>query len=85
MCGLCSGGWPAEIAPYNIMLLSRRMGGKHIQKPYRNLPSRLKEIEQRRSNERLAELMTAEFNMLKEVYRKQEADNRIVETNLKLQ
>lgn len=45
----------------------------------------MKEIELRRFNERLAELMTAEFDMLKEVYRKEQADNRIVETNLKLQ
>ena len=45
----------------------------------------MKEIELRRFNERLAELMTADFDMLKGVYRKEQADTRIVETNLKLQ
>jgi len=51
------------------MFLRRSMYGKHIQKPYRILPFTLKEIEQRRFNERLDELMTADVDTLKEVYK----------------
>jgi formate hydrogenlyase subunit 6/NADH:ubiquinone oxidoreductase subunit I len=78
MCGLCAARCPSEMAPYNIMLLSRRMYGKYIQKPYRNLPLRLKEIEDGRFHERLDELMAADINKLKEIYRKQQADKRVV-------
>lgn len=78
MCGLCAARCPAEIAPYNIMLLSRRMYGKYIQKPYRNLPFRLKEIEDAQFDARLDELMKADIETLKDVYKKQQADKRII-------
>ena len=78
MCGLCAARCPAEIAPYNIMLLSRRMYGKYIQKPYRNLPFRLKEIEGGKFDARLDELMSTDIEILKDVYKKQQADKRII-------
>jgi formate hydrogenlyase subunit 6/NADH:ubiquinone oxidoreductase subunit I len=78
MCGLCAARCPAEIAPYNIMLLSKRLYGRYVQKPYRNLPSRLKEIEEGQFNANLDEFMKADMETLKDVYTKQQADKRII-------
>ncbi|MFH1252641.1 MAG: 4Fe-4S dicluster domain-containing protein [bacterium] len=78
MCGLCASRCPAEIAPYNIMLLCKRIYGKFIQKPYRNLALRMKEIKDGQFDQRLDELMTADLNELKEIYKKQQADKQII-------
>jgi formate hydrogenlyase subunit 6/NADH:ubiquinone oxidoreductase subunit I len=78
MCGMCAARCPAEIAPYNIMLLCKRLYGKYMQKPYRNLPSRLQEIESGQFNARLDELMEAKVDQLKDEYKKQWADRKII-------
>ena len=78
MCGLCAARCPAEIAPYNIMLLGRRLYGKYIQEPYRNLPFRLKEIDDGKFDAKLDELMRADMEVLKDAYTKQQADKRII-------
>jgi ferredoxin len=78
MCGMCAARCPAEIAPYNIMLLCKRLYGKYIQKPYRNLPSRLKEINSGQFKARLDELMDADIDQLRELYKKQWADRKII-------
>jgi ferredoxin len=78
MCGLCAARCPAELSPYHITLLGRRLYGKYLQPRYRNLPSRLKAIEEKEFDERLDELMAADKETLTEVYKKQQADKRII-------
>ncbi|MFH1351398.1 MAG: 4Fe-4S ferredoxin [Pseudomonadota bacterium] len=78
MCGLCTSRCPAEICQYDIMLLCRRVYGKYIQKPYRHLPMRLKQIENREFDGPVAELMTLDMDTLKERYKKQQEDKQII-------
>ncbi len=44
MCGMCAARCPAELSPFNIALLIRRMYGKHVIPPSPQLDQRLKEI-----------------------------------------
>lgn len=78
MCGLCAARCPAEIAPYNIMLLGRRLFGRYILPPSKSIEARLKQIEEGQFDARINELMTIDFDQLKEIYRKQQAEKRPV-------
>jgi ferredoxin len=78
MCGLCAARCPAELSPYHITLLGRRLYGKYLQSRYRNLPSRLKEIEAHTFDAPLEELMAADKDTFTEVYKRQQADKRII-------
>ena len=78
MCGMCAARCPADIAPYHIMLLARRVYGRFILKPYRYLPVRLKQIEDGTAEKELEKLMALDITGLKEVYKKQQADKRII-------
>ena len=44
MCGVCAVRCPAELSPFNIALLIRRIYGKHVILPSPQLDQRLKEI-----------------------------------------
>jgi heterodisulfide reductase subunit C len=44
MCGMCAARCPAELSPFNIALLIRRMYGRHVIPPSPQLVQRLKEI-----------------------------------------
>ena len=78
MCGMCAARCPADIAPYHIMLLVRRMYGRFILKSYRYLPVRLKQIEDGTAEKELEELMAMDITGLKAAYKKQQADKRII-------
>ena len=78
MCGLCAARCPAEIAPYNIMLLCRRLYGKYLQKQYTNLSLRLDQIKNGEFDSRLDELMKLPIDKLKIIYEKQQADKRMI-------
>jgi ferredoxin len=78
MCGLCAARCPADIAPYHIMLLARRIYGKYMLSPFRYVPIRLKQIETGEFEARLNELMTSDIETLKDLYKKQQADKRII-------
>ena len=76
MCGLCAVRCPAEIVPYTIMLLSRRIYGKHILKPSKNVRSMLKQIKDRQFDAELDTLTSLDIETLQEIYKKQQADKR---------
>ena len=78
MCGLCAARCPADIAPYHIMLLARRIYGKYILKPYRYVPVHLKQIEDGQFEQRLQELAASEPATLMELYKLQQADKQII-------
>lgn len=78
MCGLCSSRCPAEIPQYHIMLLCRRLYGRYVQKPYRNLPKRLKQIEEGKYGQEIEKLMNMGIDQLKELYKKQQDDKQII-------
>jgi len=78
MCGLCAARCPADIAPYHIMLLARRIYGRFILEPYRYLPIRLKQIGDGEFDKKVDELTTLNASELKEIYKKQQADKRII-------
>ncbi len=78
MCGLCASRCPAEIGQYHIMLLCRRLYGKYIQKPYRYLPTRLRQIEDGSFDEEIERLMASEIEDLKPLYQKQQEDKKVI-------
>ncbi len=78
MCGLCAARCPAEITPYAILLLSRRIFGKYIQVPLLDIPPRIKEIESRKYDAELDRLEKLDEESLKELYKEFQADKRIL-------
>ncbi|MFH1481191.1 MAG: 4Fe-4S dicluster domain-containing protein [Pseudomonadota bacterium] len=78
MCGLCAARCPAEIAPYEVMLLSRRVHGRYILQASRNLRLRLKQLEENQFDAELDELVLMDTVGLKERYKKQQADKRLM-------
>jgi Fe-S oxidoreductase len=77
MCGLCAARCPAEITPYGILLLCRRMYGKYIQNPYIDVPPRIEEIENGKYDAELDELVKLDVDQLKELYKEAQADKKI--------
>ena len=78
MCGMCAARCPADIAPYHIMLLARRVYGRFILKPYRYLPVRLKQIEDGTAEKEVDRMMALDIAGLKDAYKNQQADKRII-------
>ena len=78
MCGLCAARCPADISPYHIMLLARRIYGKFVLKPYRYLYRRLAQIQAGNFDEQLDALMSADISELRDRYKKQQADKQII-------
>jgi heterodisulfide reductase subunit C len=73
MCGMCAARCPAELAPFNIALLVRRMYGKHGLPPSPQLNRRLREIEEKKFAEELNQLKKMETSELQERYRELQA------------
>jgi len=59
MCGMCAARCPAELAPFNIALLIRRIYGRHVLHRPDTLDQRLKEIQEGRFSKDLLELKTS--------------------------
>ena len=53
MCGMCAARCPAELSPFNIAMLVRRIYGKYVVPPSPTLAKRLEDI---RSGKYRAEL-----------------------------
>lgn len=60
MCGMCAVRCPAEISPFNIAMLARRMYGKYALPPSAALAQRLEEIKSGRYRAELEELKKAD-------------------------
>ena len=78
MCGLCTSRCPAEIPQFLIMLLVRRLYGRFIQKPYRYLPIRLKQIEAGEFKSELDEMMHKDLTELKTEYHQLQKNKQII-------
>ena len=59
MCGMCAARCPAELSPFNIALLIRRIYGRHVLHRPETLDQRLKEIQEGRFSKDLLELKTS--------------------------
>jgi len=73
-CGLCATRCPAEIVPYNIALLARRLYGKYVMPKAKHVEERIKEIESGKFNEEIQKLMDTGLRDLKEIYEKREIE-----------
>ena len=73
-CGICAIRCPAEIVPYNVALLARRLYGRYVLPRARHVEDRIKEIEEGKFNEEIERLMKADVKALKEMYEKREIE-----------
>jgi heterodisulfide reductase subunit C len=72
-CGLCAARCPAEIAPFNIALLIRRLYGKHILPPSPQLKRRLEEIDSGMYQEQIDTLRKMDQKDIEEIYKELQA------------
>lgn len=68
MCGLCAARCPANIVPYNIAILCRRLYGKNLSPKSKHLEERLAEIKKGKFDAELRKLMKAEEQELRARY-----------------
>jgi ferredoxin len=73
-CGLCATRCPAEIVPYNIALLARRLYGKYVMPKAKHVEERIKEIESGKFNEEIQKFMETSVENLKKIYEKREIE-----------
>ena len=75
MCGLCASRCPAELTPYQIALLGRRLYGKKILKKAKHLQDRVDEVEEGAFEEKLDELVQSDTAKLKELYEQRKKED----------
>jgi ferredoxin len=68
MCGLCAARCPAELVPYNVALLGRRLYGKYLAPAAQHTRQRVGEIEAGAYRAELSELKSLPLAELKERY-----------------
>lgn len=68
MCGLCAARCPANIVPYNVAILCRRLYGKYLSPKSKHLEERLAEIKQGKFDAEVRKLMKAEEQELRARY-----------------
>ncbi len=69
MCGMCAARCPAELTPFNITLLIRRMYGKHFFPPPTHLKQRLNEIRERKYMDEIGRLKSLDKSELEEMFK----------------
>ncbi len=69
MCSLCADRCPAELAPYNIALLCRRLYGRYFLVRSQHLASRVAEIKEGKFDAEILELKKMEEGELRRRYR----------------
>jgi formate hydrogenlyase subunit 6/NADH:ubiquinone oxidoreductase subunit I/ferredoxin len=74
-CGLCAMRCPAEIVPYNIALLARRLYGKYVMPKAKHVEERIGDIESGKFNEEIQKLMAKSVYDLKKLYEKREIES----------
>jgi succinate dehydrogenase/fumarate reductase-like Fe-S protein len=67
-CGMCAIRCPAEMVQHNIGLLARRLYGRYLVPRGKNLPNRLKEIEEGKFNDEIQRLMSMSKEELINIY-----------------
>jgi len=73
-CGLCAVRCPAEIVPYNVATLARRLYAKYIDGPSQHVLDRVEEVEEGKYDDEIAQLMEASKEELSELYNNREID-----------
>jgi ferredoxin len=73
MCGMCAARCPADLAPFNIALLIRRIYGRHVLQRPETLDQRLKEIQEGRFSKDILELKTSGKGELEEKFKSLQA------------
>lgn len=68
MCGLCAARCPANIVPYNVAILCRRLYGKYLSPKSKHLEERLAEIKQGKFDAELRKLVKAKEQELRARY-----------------
>jgi heterodisulfide reductase subunit C len=71
-CGLCAVRCPAEIVPYFVARLARRIYGRHIEGLSGQVENRRKEIENGLYDKELEEISQMELQQIRELYRKRD-------------
>ncbi|UCD46136.1 MAG: 4Fe-4S dicluster domain-containing protein [Candidatus Bathyarchaeota archaeon] len=71
-CGLCAVRCPAEIVPYNIGQLARRLYSRHIVGPTDHVRAKVKEVEAGKFDEGIEELKRLSGEKLQERYENRE-------------
>jgi len=69
LCGLCAARCPADIAPFNIFLYVRRLTGRHLTPPSRDVAGRVEAIARGDFEDELTRLMSADRDELERVFR----------------
>lgn len=68
MCGLCASRCPADIVPYYVGILARRLYGKHLLPRATHLQQRINEIKEGKYQEELQSLMKLDPQQLEHQY-----------------
>jgi len=74
MCGTCAFKCPAELSQHQIAMLARRIHGRYILPPSRNLQRRVGEIEGGRYQSVLDVLVKLDKDQLKDIYSQREQE-----------
>lgn len=74
MCGLCAARCPAEIAQYYVGILARRLYGKYLATSSRHLEDRLKEMEEKRFDREIEELVNMDRESLEQRYKSRDIE-----------
>ena len=69
MCGICASRCPAEISPFNIALLIRRLYVKHFNPPAAHLTQRLASIRDGKYQDDIDELKTLDKSQLEQRFK----------------
>jgi Fe-S oxidoreductase len=73
-CGLCAVRCPAEIVPYNVATLARRLYAKYIDGPSQHVLDRVEEVEEGKYDKEITKMMKASKEELSELYNNREID-----------
>ena len=73
-CGLCAVRCPAEIVPYNVATLARRLNAKYVDGPSEHVLERVKEVEDGIYDEDIDHMMKASKEELAKMYNSREID-----------
>jgi ferredoxin len=68
MCGLCASRCPGELVQYYIGTLGRRLYAKYVMPKAEHLASRIEELEQRKFDKEMEDLMSMPLEDLKKLY-----------------
>ena len=74
MCGMCAARCPAELAPFNIALLIRRVYGRNMIPISPQLKQRLNEIKEGKFEDELNKLKNLNQTELEERFKKLQAE-----------